>query len=170
MKHKNRFFDNTIFIFFALYLVLLTWVILFKMIAPWDLGLLRIERTLNTVPFKGIRYDYFNSVEFWGNILAFLPFGIYTGYYSRKYSFWLCALLPLLLSLLYEALQYIFAIGRADITDTILNSLGGLLGTVVYCAMKKLFKEKTKAALAYGNIALGTPCILLFSILILANL
>ena len=36
------------------------------------------------------------------------------------------------MSLIYEVLQYIFAIGRSDITDVIMNTAGGIV--VLVCA------------------------------------
>ena len=47
------------------------------------------------------------------------------------------------LSLLFEVTQYIFAIGASDITDAIDNTLGAVIGILLYLGMKKIWKEKT---------------------------
>lgn len=39
--------------------------------------------------------------------------------------------------------QYIFAIGASDITDVIDNTLGAVIGILLYLGMKKIWKEKT---------------------------
>ena len=47
------------------------------------------------------------------------------------------------LSLFFEVTQYIFAIGASDITDVIDNTLGAVIGILLYLGMKKIWKEKT---------------------------
>ena len=45
-----------------------------------------------------------------------------------------------ILSLCFEVLQWVFAIGSSDITDLITNTAGGVLGTGVYFVLRKLFR------------------------------
>ena len=44
-----------------------------------------------------------------------------------------------------EVLQYIFAIGRSDITDLLTNTCGGILGIVIYLVLAKLFRSRNRA-------------------------
>lgn len=52
------------------------------------------------------------------------------------------------LSLVFEVTQYIFAIGASDITDVIDNTLGAVIGILLYLGMKKIWKEKTGKVIA----------------------
>ena len=72
-------------------------------------------------------------------------------------------------SLLFEIVQYTFAIGRSDITDIIENTLGGCIGIFVYNIFKWIFKEKVNKI--FGILAsIGTIFMLLLLIItILSN-
>ena len=74
-------------------------------------------------------------------------------------------------SLLYEVLQFIFAIGASDITDIIGNTFGGILGITIYLIFLELFKTEFKANKIINTIALvGTIlAILLLAFLVLVN-
>ncbi|MGR5961227.1 VanZ family protein [Bacillus cereus] len=43
----------------------------------------------------------------------------------------------------FEAIQFIFAIGRSDITDVLDNTLGGVIGIGIYALLFKIFKNRT---------------------------
>ena len=47
-----------------------------------------------------------------------------------------------------EALQYLLAIGSADITDLILNTLGTALGVGLYYLLRLVFRQKTDKVLS----------------------
>ena len=49
-----------------------------------------------------------------------------------------------LISAVVEVLQYIFAVGSADIDDVILNTVGGLIGVSLFRVMELLLKDQTK--------------------------
>lgn len=131
---------------FAAYLIILTWIILFKaQINFSDLAF----RSLNLIPFSGMvsvrgRFGF----DFVMNFLAFLPFGFYMKLLFPKMRFW-AQVLPIFgASLAFEILQYIFALGASDVNDLISNTLGGLAGIGVYVLAKKIFKEKTEKVCA----------------------
>ena len=115
---------------FIIYILLLYYIVTFQ---DNNYG------TNNFLPFKEIfRYD-FNSKLFVrnviGNILLFVPFGIFTSYYLKSKSIIPSVLLSCLVSCSIEFTQSM--IGRtADVDDVILNTLGGVLGYLLY----KLFK------------------------------
>lgn len=104
----------------------------------------------NLIPFKEIfRYEIF-SKEFIrnviGNILLFLPFGFYAKYYFKKEKLPLITIFTILTSLTIELIQT--KIGRTfDIDDIILNTLGGIIGYLIYKVYDNLFvklSEKSK--------------------------
>ncbi|AUM97722.1 VanZ family protein [Clostridium botulinum] len=46
-------------------------------------------------------------------------------------------------SLSFETIQYIFGLGASDIDDLILNTLGGIIGTLLYFTfLKKLITKQ----------------------------
>ena len=66
-------------------------------------------------------------------------------------------------SLLFELFQFLLAIGGADITDFISDTLGGAAGIGLYIVFSKILKEKTNQTL---NIAalIGTIVIALLGL------
>ena len=144
MKIKIEKQKTLTIILFAVYMLLLTGVILFKL-PFYSEKISEGIRVINLIPFKG-SFDE-NGVlilrEIMQNILLFIPLGIYICMLKSKWAFTkkLTAIIGLTLS--YELLQFIFALGRSDITDLLDNTLGGLIGIAVYALFYKLFKGKT---------------------------
>ena len=87
------------------------------------------------MPFREIfRYDV-NSRLFLknviGNVLLFVPFGIFVTYYVKNDKVYQTLFLSILVSCSIEFAQSV--IGRtADIDDVILNSIGGILGYIIF--------------------------------------
>ncbi|MBQ1817116.1 MAG: VanZ family protein, partial [Clostridia bacterium] len=67
----------------------------------------------------------------------------------------LSALVGFLVSVLYEALQYLLAVGSADVTDVILNTLGALAGAGAYFLLKAIFKGRTDRVIALAGLIIG---------------
>ena len=51
------------------------------------------------------------------------------------------------LSVTYEVLQYVLAIGASDITDVITNTLGGAAGLLLFMGLFPLGNDKTHVVL-----------------------
>ena len=66
------------------------------------------------------------------NLIVFVPLGLLFGINLTRVSFWRKLTLIFLLSLTAEAVQFVLAIGRTDVTDVIMNTFGGLIGLVLY--------------------------------------
>jgi len=139
---------------FAVYLFALIWIIVFKM--QFSFQGLPDFRKINLIPFAGSanvnnQID-FNEIIY--NVFAFIPFGIYISmlkpYISMlkpSWSFLKKIAVIAGVSLLFEVLQFIFAIGASDITDLIGNTLGGIIGVGVYIVFCKLFGTKANKIL-----------------------
>lgn len=152
-------------IIFITYLIFLMWVILFKMDLVETLYRLqyRSSRSINLIPFAGTavydgRLDYLEIVL---NICIFLPYGIYlpalhTGK-SRLRDF----LQIILSSFLFELLQFLLSIGVADVTDLLANSLGGLLGILLFTHLEKMDKNKVITRINRWSL-LGSLLLLLY--------
>lgn len=156
---------------FLVYLIALTWIILFKM--EFSIGELDKFRGINLIPFRGsvIVNNKIDFSEIYNNVLVFVPFGLYISMLKSNWSF-LKKVLPIAgVSLLYEILQFILAIGASDITDFIGNTLGGIIGIGIYFVIRKIFKTENQTNKALNIIALiATICIVIFlSFLTIAN-
>lgn len=155
---------------FIIYLLVLIWIILFKM--SFSIQDLPRFRGINLIPFKGtaIVNNTLDYSEILNNILIFVPFGLYLSMLKPHESF-LKKITPIaIVSLLFESIQYIFAIGGTDITDFIGNTLGGITGIAIYFVAHKVFKKQT-IKIANTLATIGTVGVLtLLLMLILGNL
>lgn len=132
---------------FAVYLFALIWIIVFKMQFSYQ-GLPNF-REINLIPFAG-SVSVNNQIDFIEiilNVLAFIPFGIYISMLKPNWSFLKKIAVIAGVSLLFEVLQFIFAIGASDITDLLGNTLGGIIGIGVYIVFCRLFSTKANKIL-----------------------
>lgn len=174
MKHSKSIRStkrNTLtLILLFVYLIALIWIILFKF--STSIQHLPQLRNINLIPYGDslIVNGKLSYSELLLNMIVFLPFGVYLSMLKPDWQFWKRACPAIGVSLLFEIIQYIFAIGASDITDLINNSLGGILGCLLYTLFTKLLHEHTNRIL---NIlaSIGTiGFVLLFGIVIVSNL
>lgn len=156
---------------FVIYLLALTWIILFKM--TFSFQELPNLRGINLIPFAGsvIVNNRIDLGEIINNILIFVPFGIYISMLKPDSTFLKKIAPTASVSLLFELFQFIFAIGATDMTDFIGNTLGGIIGIGVYFILCNIFKTETMTNKIVNIFAsIGTACFLaLFTLLIVAN-
>ena len=82
-----------------------------------------------------------------GNILAFVPFGLFFPLLSRKNrGFWKVALISFEVSLLVELIQLVTRVGSCDVDDMILNTLGGMIGHLCFKILFLWHKMELKGA------------------------
>lgn len=154
-----------------IYLLVLTWIILFKM----QIDIVNLEmdyHNINLIPFQGslIINGKMDWTEIILNVIAFIPYGVYISMLKENRNIFLKTLPVFLTSFLYEAIQYIFAIGASDITDLLGNTLGGLIGIALFWLLSKILKENTIKIINVLAVT-GTVFMILFmGILIFANL
>lgn len=126
------------------------------------------QKSYNLIPFATIleyattidaRHNGIFDVNIWGNIVLFVPLGIYLMIYYKKNSPQKVIVTALLVSMLAEVLQFIFAIGSLDIDDVILNTLGAVVGVGIYQMLKYLFKSRLKVRYAVSGLSalVGIP-------------
>ncbi|MHB8127509.1 MAG: VanZ family protein [Mobilitalea sp.] len=149
---------------FIVYFSVLTWIILFKM--QFSLNDLPHFRGLNLIPFAGsvVKNNQLDYSEIILNVIIFIPFGLYLSMIELNWSFWKKIILIAGVSLLFELLQFLFAIGGTDITDLISNTLGGVVGIGFYIVFSKILKEKTNKILNILAL-IGTICFVLLGLL-----
>ena len=110
-------------------------------------------------------FAIFNVV---GNIILFIPLGIYLTLLKRYKRIYVNILWIFSISLLVEIVQYVFGIGISDVDDIILNSLVCFVGIFIYKFLLSMFKNENKVKFI---ITMAAPIcgFLLFSILFLHN-
>ncbi len=112
---------------FVVYLVLLIWVVMWKLEWPSVGGGVR---NLKLMPFVTSSNGDGASqpIEVWGNLLLFVPFGVYLSLLAPTWSRWGLGALALGTSAAMEIAQYVLAVGRTDTTDVIVNTAGAVVG------------------------------------------
>jgi Glycopeptide antibiotics resistance protein len=138
------------------------------------------SNSINFIPFKsiaeginvydGIRYRLIDD-QVWGNVVIFVPAGIYLMVLNKKSSILNALLTIFLISIGIEIIQYAFRIGASDIDDIILNCLGGGLGILIYLLLEKSFKtkEKIKKVITIASLGVGVPILIIVLLLIFVN-
>lgn len=139
MRKKSHFITSALFL---LYLVLLVWIILFKL--QFSITDLDRMREINLIPFYYKEEVSFHATEVLENILIFVPFGIYLCLIFKKLRFSGKLFLTAGMSVLLELCQYVLAVGRSDITDLITNISGGLIGIFLYNTVVRLFHNQKR--------------------------
>ena len=164
---KTRVFT---WILFAAYLVVLVWVIVFKF------GLVTIDPDrarlpINFVPFGAsvLTNGRADVSEIIANVIAFVPLGLFLSMLELPKKPWTRILAGLAVSLVFEAAEYALAIGSADITDVITNTLGTLIGVGACWAFKKLFKKKAELIADIVFAVLLVLFLAAYTVLFLAN-
>lgn len=139
---------------FAAYLLMLLWLVLFKF--SYDpIAVVRDfqTRSLNLIPFAR---SHTNEVV--SNIIAFIPFGVMLGVDLKHLPFKYKITAIFGFSLAVEVIQFALAIGVSDITDVIMNTLGGFSGLALYYFVSKWVVDKylDGSILAAGTVILVT--------------
>lgn len=142
----------------SVYLLILIWLILFKISSPFEVMSWERVRSINFIPFYYDAENSFHLREVMENILIFIPFGLY--FKMLKINGAYTVLLGMGFSFIMEAAQYIFGIGAADVTDLITNTLGTAVGVGLYVLLLFIFKNRDKLNRALNFIAL--TCTVLF--------
>ncbi|MNP09690.1 VanZ like family protein [compost metagenome] len=111
------------------------------------------------------------DVNIWGNILMFIPAGIYVTLHNAKKTISHNLLFIVIISLFIEIVQFIFTLGATDIDDIILNMFGGLIGIVIFKALNKWLKDeyKVKITITVLSLVIGLPIVALTVLLIIVN-
>ncbi len=86
---------------------------------------------INLIPFKVLDTAFSNPLNFWGNMILFVPFGVFLVLlFNRGQKLVTVLLSGTALSFLIELLQ-LFGIRSTDIDDIILNTVGTFFGYLI---------------------------------------
>ena len=142
-------------ILFAAYLFILLWLVLFK----FSYDPIAVVRDFQTRSFNLIPFTRAHRGEMIANLVAFIPFGVMLGVNFKEVSFSYKMAVISAFSLAVEIIQYSLAIGVADITDLITNTIGGFIGLAAYVTFGK-----------HSNVGYLDRCILVAGTLILLTI
>jgi glycopeptide antibiotics resistance protein len=109
------------------------------------------EYRYNLVLFKEIRrFILYRDILGWravflnifGNVLAFMPFGFFLPViWVRTRHWYITVLLSFAMSLLVETMQLVGKVGSFDVDDLILNTLGGVIGYLLFWICNKIRRK-----------------------------
>lgn len=155
-----------LYLFFCVY-VLILFAFLFLKITSFQ--------SVNFIPFRTI-FEYlsgdmlaqaFAPSNIIGNIVLFFPLGIYFTLFNPNKKLSINVAMVALVSIFVEIMQFLFKVGATDIDDVILNTLGGLIGVLIFKLLNKILKQKIQFAIEILAPITGICAVL---ILILSNM
>lgn len=153
----KKLISNFLTVCFICYMILLVYFLFFSeeygrtepySSYQYNLELFReLKRYLSYRNQIGDLYFLINVV---GNVVAFMPFGflvpvlyreqrrgiVYQGHFFRSFVF--VTFLGFLMSLAVETVQLITKVGCFDVDDLLLNTIGVMLGHIIYFISKKI--------------------------------
>jgi len=134
---------------FVVYLVLLAWVVLWKLDVPWIGDAAGLARPIKLVPFVPSGDDGASKpAELLINLALFVPFGLFAGALAPKSSWWKAGLAALATSLVLETVQHLISTGSFDTTDLIVNTSGALIGWSIFVAVRRVAGERTSVVMS----------------------
>ena len=124
------------------------------------------NRSVNLVPFNDGKIDVAEVIL---NVIIFVPLGIYAGVLFKRWTLGTQLLFFFSISLLFEVLQFILRVGAFDVTDIITNTVGGIIGLMIFKAIEKVFNNNFKVQ-KFINIIAAIGTVLMISLLALLKM
>ena len=150
-------------VLFVIYLIVLFWILLFKLGVHFSyMG----NRNVNLIPFNDSKI---NVSEIILNVVICVPLGIYAGILFKRWTFSAKFFFFFLISSVFEVLQFILRVGAFDITDIVNNTLGAIVGLMIFKAIEKLFQNSGKTH-KFINIFATIGTVLMISFLLLLKM
>ena len=146
-------------VLFVVYLLLLVWVVLWKLEVPYvGAGAMREIKLVPFGPSAGAGASA--PLEVVANLLLFVPFGLYLGLLVPSWSSWKAVGAVGGASLVLEVAQYVLAVGISDVTDLFVNTAGGLAAIGVLVLARRRLQART-ATVMTPACSIGTVLALL---------
>ena len=135
-REKFVFYKEMLYLFFMLYILVLFYIVTYQDPVSNEIS------GYNLMPFKEMfRYDFGTPLFYRniiGNLLLFVPFGIFIPYYLKRASIIVILILSIISSFVIELSQRLI-IGRVfDVDDIILNVIGSMIGYLIYFIFDKI--------------------------------
>ncbi|MNO17151.1 VanZ like family protein [compost metagenome] len=177
MNKRERIEKVFLYAVFICYLLLLLKIFFLSRVSISELFSSQrpVDRSINLIPFDSIgdfisgssanlkKFAFSNVV---GNILVFIPLGVYFSLFKNNKIINL--LFIFIMSLFVEITQGLLGIGTADIDDIILNCLGGWVGILGYKLLLFLLRDEKKVYTVFTVLSaiVGLPVIFYFLFMI----
>ena len=176
MMRELRFFEETVMankkdrmftiVLLCIYGLILVWIVLLKASSPAELKYLPCARSLNLVPFHYDTEVNSHLSETLLNVAVFVPLGLYLGMLGVRW--WKTILVGFAASVLFEAAQYAFSIGAADVTDLLTNTAGTAAGVGLYLLLRRVFKHTDRLHRVLNILfCVGTGLFLAFAVFLI---
>jgi len=159
----NKGLNRLTLLLFTIYLIVLYWILLFKLGVRFSYI---DKRSVNFIPFNDPTILNAENIL---NVLIFIPLGIYTGVLFKRWSFGKKLFFFFFLSFIVESLQYILRLGALDVTDLITNTLGGVIGLMIFKVIEKLFNNNARTE-KFINVFAATGTVIMILLLALLKL
>lgn len=148
MKKENKKLVIAIgWVLFYVYILLLSYFLFFSERYGRD----TITQQYNLELFKEIkRFIKYREqiglegfvVNIFGNVIAFMPYGFLLPLLNRAYRrFYSIGILSILFSLVVETAQLLLKVGVFDVDDVLMNSLGGILGYLIFLSIHSIYRR-----------------------------
>lgn len=159
---KKKIINYLFFLGVIFYVCFIIWNILFKYCTPLELFSSNREyyRSLNLIPFNDVINGKFNKLDIIGNMILFIPLGIYISMLHIDSKIYKNLFKILCISLIFELIQYLFGLGASDTTDVITNVIGGTIGIGIYLILKIFFKDSMKKVIAICSTIVMVPIVI----------
>lgn len=138
LKNRLHFtlYKELLMLSFIIYILCLFQVVTFQDDVSWSSN--------NFVPFREIfRYDIGSRLflkNILGNVILFVPFGLFSSYYLKLEKPYIIILLTFIACFSIEVVQ--MSIGRVfDVDDILLNIIGGIVGFYIYRFVQKILNK-----------------------------
>lgn len=168
---ENKLLKVVFWGIFLFYLFLLMEVVLLRGYSARSVNFVPLIGMMESINVDdGIRYKLVD-VSIWGNIIMFIPAGIYIMTLMKGDSKLRGFLYILAISILVEVAQYVFSLGASDIDDVILNGMGGGIGIACFSLLMKLFatKQKVKKVISVISAVVGIPILIIAVLVVYVN-
>lgn len=153
MNTRNKVF----YLLFWVYLIIAAKILVFRypltdILRLWDKRVITFGlSSANFIPFKTIKmYIRYRSslnsfANLFGNLFILTPLGILLPFaWKKKHSVFLITAVGFLVSMAVETLQLGLGVGAFDVDDLILNTLGVIVGYVLYKIGELLYRAINK--------------------------
>ncbi|MCP9752977.1 VanZ family protein [Ferruginibacter sp. HRS2-29] len=115
----------------------------------------------NLKPFATIRLFYssrslgteYKMGNLVGNVVGFIPLGLLLPLLFNWKRGWQAVFGVFLISLSFELAQLLFALGVFDVDDLILNTLGGLIGYIIYWIVRSIIRHQRRKDFNLQDVA-----------------
>jgi glycopeptide antibiotics resistance protein len=150
-RKKRRKMGKTDLIKFTVFYLYIA-MVLYVTIMPFELSITintdSLAQYIHTTPFEDFRLNRPGALrECLLNVVMTMPFGFLLPWVKKKSNVIVIGLSTLLFSAciemiqLYYCLQGAFHSRSCDVTDLITNTIGGMIGYLIYCLVKNLARQ-----------------------------